>query len=135
MGSMIAWTHDLMRLINNDRFNETKIPYLTVEQCIKPKYASSAIMNKIKRSVPTYWALRFGKFYALNPCLAYYNPFGLHQDDIHRFQFYFSDKLITFPLKPYDKWDYRLNFKHFHLSKAMTLGIQKQCKVNKVHMS
>ena len=133
--SSIAIFSDLMRLINNDKFSNTKIPYLSIEQCIKQKYASSAIYNKITNYTPTHLALKFGKFYANNHYLSHYNPLGLHRDEIQRFKFYFSDKLVTFPLGPFDKTDYRINFKHFHLSKAITFGIKMQCKQNKVHMS
>eukprot|EP01084_Bolivina_argentea_P037859 70005_1 len=133
--SFIAMLNDFLALLNNDTFDPTLIKYSTIEQCIKPHLASSALTRKINNLIPTSWALRFGKFYATNYYLRKYNPLSLHRDELLRFQFYFSKEFLTFPLKAYNKKDYSINFKTFRLSHKISKGLRKQCKLHKIHMS
>ena len=111
------------------------VPYTNVEQDIDPKLAASSISNAISNAIPTGSALRFGKMYTDNACLRRLNPLRLHRDDLLRFQFYFSDRYLTFPLKEWDPYDYALDVKHFQLSKSVSENIKRHCKANKVHMS
>eukprot|EP01084_Bolivina_argentea_P254676 428199_1 len=68
--SMFAMITDFLGLLNGEKCDNTVIPYTNIEQCIDPKYASSAISRKISNLIPMSWAIRFSKFYCNNSFLS-----------------------------------------------------------------